>query len=69
MLIAQILSAKGSTVVGTRPEATIAEVAGLLKQKRIGAVVVTDRTAGCAASSPSATWRAGSRTMAAGCCG
>ncbi len=42
MLIAQILSAKGSNVVGTRPEATIAEVASLLKQKRIGAVVVTD---------------------------
>jgi CBS domain-containing protein len=42
MLIAQILAGKGSNVVSTRPEATIAEVAGLLKQKRIGAVVVVD---------------------------
>jgi CBS domain-containing protein len=42
MLIAQILAGKGSDVVSTRPEATIAEVAGLLKEKRIGAVVVTE---------------------------
>ena len=42
MLIAQILAGKGSDVISTRPEATIAEVAGLLKEKRIGAVVVTD---------------------------
>jgi CBS domain-containing protein len=42
MLIAQILAGKGSEVVSTRPEATIAEVAGLLKEKRIGAVVVTN---------------------------
>ena len=41
MLIAQILAAKGREVVSTRPDATIAEVAGLLKAKRIGAVVVT----------------------------
>lgn len=42
MLIAQILAGKGSDVISTRPEATIAEVAGLLKEKRIGAVVVTE---------------------------
>lgn len=42
MLIAQILAGKGSDVVSTRPDATIAEVAGLLKEKRIGAVVVTE---------------------------
>ena len=42
MLIAQILAGKGSKVIATRPDATIAEVAGLLKQKRIGALVVTD---------------------------
>jgi CBS domain-containing protein len=42
MLIAQILAGKGSDVVSTRPDATIAEVAGLLKEKRIGAVIVTD---------------------------
>ena len=42
MLIAQILAGKGREVVSTRPDATIAEVAGLLKAKRIGAVVVTD---------------------------
>ena len=42
MLIAQILAGKGRDVVTTRPDATIAEVARLLKAKRIGAVVVTD---------------------------
>jgi CBS domain-containing protein len=42
MLIAQILAAKGGDVVTTRPDATVAEVASLLKAKRIGAVVVTD---------------------------
>ena len=42
MLIAQILAGKGSDVISTRPEATIAEVARLLKEKRIGAVVVLD---------------------------
>jgi CBS domain-containing protein len=42
MLIRQILAAKGGEVVTTRPESTIAEVAGLLRAKRIGAVVVTD---------------------------
>ena len=42
MLIGQILAGKGRDVVSTRPDATIAEVARLLKSKRIGAVVVTD---------------------------
>jgi CBS domain-containing protein len=42
MLIAQILAGKGSDVISTQPEATIAAVASLLKKKRIGAVVVTD---------------------------
>jgi CBS domain-containing protein len=42
MLIAQILAGKGREVVRTRPDATIAEVAKLLKARRIGAVVVTD---------------------------
>jgi CBS domain-containing protein len=40
MLIGQILAGKGSEVVSTGPDATIAEVAALLKAKRIGAVVV-----------------------------
>jgi CBS domain-containing protein len=42
MLIAQILAGKGSDVISTRPEATVAAVARLLKEKRIGAVVVLD---------------------------
>ena len=42
MLIAQILAGKGREVVSTRPDATVTEVARLLKAKRIGAVVVTD---------------------------
>jgi CBS domain-containing protein len=42
MLIAQILAGKGGKVIATRPGATIAEVAALLKQKRIGALVVTE---------------------------
>jgi len=46
MLIGQILAGKGRDVVSTRPDATIAEVARLLKAKRIGAVVVTDADGG-----------------------
>jgi CBS domain-containing protein len=46
MLIAQILAGKGRDVVSTRPDATVAEVASLLKAKRIGAVVVTDAAGG-----------------------
>jgi len=45
MLIRQILAAKGSQVVTTRPDATVSEVARLLKEKRIGAVLVTDSRA------------------------
>ena len=45
MLIAQILAGKGSDVISTRPDATIAEVARLLNEKRIGAVVVLDAAA------------------------
>ncbi len=44
MFIKQILASKGSRVVTTQPDATIAEVAALLKRERIGAVVVTDAT-------------------------
>ena len=46
MLIAQILAGKSPDVVTMRPDATIAEVAKLLKAKRIGAVVVTDADGG-----------------------
>jgi CBS domain-containing protein len=46
MLIRHILAGKGSDVVTTRPDATVAEVAKLLKAKRIGAVVVTDADEG-----------------------
>lgn len=46
MLIAQILAGKGSDVVTTRPHATIAEVARLLLEKGIGAVVVVDGAGG-----------------------
>lgn len=42
MQVAGILKAKGHVVVTTRPEATVAEVARLLKRERIGAAVVTD---------------------------
>jgi CBS domain-containing protein len=42
MLIGQILGAKGAKVTTTTPDATIADIASLLKQKRIGAVVVTE---------------------------
>jgi CBS domain-containing protein len=42
MLIGQILAGKGREVVSTRPDATVAEVAKLLKARHIGAVVVTD---------------------------
>jgi CBS domain-containing protein len=46
MLIAQILAGKDPDVVSTRPDATVAEVASLLKARRIGAVVVTDAKGG-----------------------
>ena len=46
MLIGQILAGKGRDVVSTRPDATIAEVARLLKARRIGAVVVIDSRGG-----------------------
>jgi CBS domain-containing protein len=46
MLIAQILAGKGRDVVSTRPDATVAEVASLLKARRIGAVVVTNAEGG-----------------------
>jgi CBS domain-containing protein len=36
------LNAKGGKVVSTRQDATIAEVAGLLRRKKIGAVVVME---------------------------
>jgi CBS domain-containing protein len=42
MLIGQILASKGREVVSTRPDAATTEVAGLLKARRIGAVVVID---------------------------
>ena len=42
MLIGQILAGKGRDVVTTRPDATVTEVAKLLKARHIGAVVVTD---------------------------
>jgi len=42
MLIGQILAAKGDEVTTTRPDATIGEVARLLDEKHIGAVVVLD---------------------------
>ena len=45
MLIRQILAVKGSQVVVTRSDATVLEVARLLKEKRIGAVLVTDSRA------------------------
>jgi CBS domain-containing protein len=47
MLVGQILAAKGSKIVSTRPDATIAEVAKLLRRERIGAVVVVEAGALC----------------------
>ncbi len=47
MLVGQILATKGSKVVTTRPDATIAEVAKLLRREKIGAVVVTEAGALC----------------------
>jgi CBS domain-containing protein len=47
MLVGQILAAKGKKVVSTRPDATIAEVAKLLRRERIGALVVMEAGALC----------------------
>jgi CBS domain-containing protein len=42
MFVGQILGSKGRKVVSTTPEASIADVARLLRRERIGAVVVTE---------------------------
>ncbi|ACG77528.1 CBS domain protein [Phenylobacterium zucineum HLK1] len=42
MLVSQILKTKGDTVFTTRPEETVAEVAGLLHARGVGALVVLD---------------------------
>ena len=47
MLVGQILAAKGGKVISTRPEATIADVARLLRREKIGAVVVMEAGALC----------------------
>jgi len=47
MLVGQIVATKGSKVVTTRPDATIAEVTALLRREKIGAVVVTEAGALC----------------------
>ena len=46
MLVREILGAKGYHVVSIRPEAPIAEVAGLLKQHGVGAALVVDGAGG-----------------------
>jgi CBS domain-containing protein len=46
MLIGQILTSKGSDIVSTEAEATVADVVALLAKKKIGAVVVTDQGGG-----------------------
>lgn len=46
MLVREILSAKGADVVSIQPNAPIAEAAQLLKQHRIGAVIVVDADGG-----------------------
>lgn len=42
MTVARILDAKGRDVVTTEPGASLTEVAGLLSEKRIGAVVIVE---------------------------
>jgi CBS domain-containing protein len=44
MTVSKIIGAKGHDVVTARPHYTIAEVARILAEKRIGAVVVTDES-------------------------
>lgn len=44
MQVQKIIHTKGGGVVTTMPQATIAEAASLLKEHRIGAIVVTDVT-------------------------
>ena len=42
MTVQRILNDKGSAVTTCRPQDTIAEVAGVLAEKKIGAVVITE---------------------------
>jgi len=41
MQVVQIIKSKGDRVVTARPDATVAEVAAVLKRERIGAIVIT----------------------------
>ncbi|MEL7300639.1 MAG: CBS domain-containing protein [Pseudomonadota bacterium] len=40
--VANLLSTKGNSVIAIRPHDTISKAVGILKEKRIGALVVTD---------------------------
>jgi len=42
MIVANILKVKGRAVYSTRPDHTLMDVANLLAEKRVGAVVATD---------------------------
>ena len=46
MTVARILASKGREVATTQTDRTLAEVAAVLSQKKIGAVVVTDTNGG-----------------------
>ena len=48
MQVRHILSGKGAEIVTARPDSTIAEAAKLLKEKNIGAIVVTTEGGGIA---------------------
>jgi len=48
MQVRHILSGKGAEIVTARPDSTIAEAAKLLKDKNIGAIVVTTEDGGIA---------------------
>ena len=45
MTVAWIINEKGRNVVTVAPEVSLAEVAAILSEKRIGAVVVTEKSA------------------------
>lgn len=56
--VAQVLTEKGGEVFSVQPTDTIHEVVRILKEKRIGALVITDQSGGTAGHPVGARYRA-----------
>ena len=66
MLVRHIVSVNGADVATARPDTTIADAAKVLRDRNIGALVITTDDGGLV-SCPSGTWCAACRTTAPAC--